>query len=250
MHDTFTKFKNRQKINIISENNYKTAEEIYCGNEYHDYFRRIPFIRIKYLLEINNIHLNGATLHIASCGTGIDVYYLKKLLNFKGDITVSDFAEKAVEQTIHIFPDIHGKVEDNEKLSFSDNYFDYTYIAAALHHLPRPNVGLYELLRVSKYGIIVKEPNDSWLTRLATKFGFAQEVEKSGNYVYRYSRREIQKIANSLFYEYKVERYFATHRVAKSKVEFIILKGINIILNVICPQFGNQILFLILKKNS
>lgn len=250
MQYSFLEFKNKQKINILSANNYKTADEIFCGNEYHDYFRRIPFIRLKKLLEDNDLSLDGSSLHVASCGTGIDIYYLKKILKIKANITVSDFSEKAVEQTLNIFPDVHGRVEDNEKLSFSDNYFDFTYLSSALHHLPRPNIGLYELLRVSKYGIIIKEPNDTWLTRLATKLGIAQEVEKSGNYVYRYSKREIQKIANSLFYDYSVDRYFATHRVAKNKVEFLVLKYINTLFNILFPSLGNQIAFIILKKKT
>ena len=68
-------------------------------------------------------------------------------------------------------------------MSFADNSFDYVFIAASLHHLPRPIVGLYELIRVAKYGVIVIELNDSWLTRLATRFKLATEIEETGNYV-------------------------------------------------------------------
>jgi len=164
-------------------------------------------------------------------------------LNLNANITTAtDISKDAVSATPKIFLDVKGKVEDNENLSYPDNYFDFTYIAAALHHLPRPNVGLYELLRVSKYGLIVIEPNDSWLTRLAAKFGFAQEIEKSGNYVYRYSKREIQKITNSLFYKYEIDRFFAVHRIAKSKSEFVLLKALNTLSNLVFPSLYNYII--------
>jgi ubiquinone/menaquinone biosynthesis C-methylase UbiE len=248
--EDLTEFKNKQKIKIDFKSINKPLNEIFSGGEYHDYFRIIPFNKLKNILDKKKISLNNSSLHIASCGTGIDLYYLRKILNLDTDITITDFSEDAVNTVLKLFPGINGKVVDNENLPFPDDFFDYTFIAEALHHLPRPHIGLYELLRVSKYGLIVKEPNDSWLTRFATKLGLAQEVEKSGNYVYRYSKREIQKISNSLFYKYYAERFFATHKVAKSKVEFIVLKTLNTLLNLICPSLGNQIIFIIFKNNK
>jgi len=250
MNKSMTEFKNKQKIKIDSKSIDKPIDEIFTGSEYHDYFRRIPFIELEKALKKHNISLNSCSLHIASCGTGIDIYYLKKILKLDAYITATDFSEDAVSSTLKIFPDVKGKVVDNENLPFPDNHFDYTFIFAALHHLSRPNVGLYELLRVSKYGLIVNEPNDSWLTRLAAEFGFVKEIEKSGNYVYRYSKREIQKIANSLFSKYEIDRFFAIHRIAKNKSEFVLLKALNTLSNLVFPSMGNHITFIIFKQKS
>lgn len=183
---------------------------------------------------------------IASCGTGLDVHYLRKY--YDSDFTVCDLSEKSVQMTLKLNKNIRGYVEDNEKLSFSDNSFDYVFIAAALHHLPRPMVGLYELIRVAKCGLIVIEPNDSWLTRLATRFKLATEIEEAGNYVYRFNAWDIKRISRALFYKCHYVRLFATHRVAKNKLEFMMLKGLNSIANFMMPALGNYIVFLIEKE--
>src|SRR5688572_4801332 len=115
------------------------------GGLYHDHFREIPFRRTQAVLERAGADLNGKRVLIASCGTGIDVYYLKKFFNSR--FFVTDISENAVALAKASFPGIEGQVEDGEKFSFSDNSFDYAIIAASLHHLPRPILGLYELMR-------------------------------------------------------------------------------------------------------
>jgi SAM-dependent methyltransferase len=216
------------------------------GGLYHDHFREIPFLRTQALLERAGVDLNGKRVLIASCGTGIDVYYLKKYFNCI--FFVTDISENAVAIAKASFPGIEGQVEDGEKLSFSDDSFDYTFIAASLHHFPRPILGLYELMRVSKEGVIVIEPNDSWLTRIATALGLATEVEESGNYVYRLSKHDVARIAKSLFVRFEVDRFFAVHRIAKTKGEFFVLKILNGLANWIVPSFGNYIAFFISKQ--
>ena len=135
------------------------------------------------------IFLTNKTILIAGCGKGIDVHYLKKFYNPK--IYATDIAKNAVATAIASFESIQGSVGNTERLPFNGNTFDYSFIAASLHHLPRPILGLYELLRVAKEGVIVIEPNDSILTRIATSLGFAHEIEEVGNYVFRFSKREM-----------------------------------------------------------
>lgn len=215
------------------------------GNEHHDYFRRLPFLRLKKLLKKADIELNNAKLHVASCGCGIDIHYLSKICNPR--IFASDYSKEAIERVRKTFPAVQAQVEDNEHLSFADNFFDWSFIAASLHHLPRPLLGLYELLRVSKQGVIVIEPNNSLLTRLAARIGVAQEYEASGNYVYRISKGDVHKIARSGYCDYFVDRCFAPHRVAKSHIEFVILKTLAGFCNTITAPLGNCIIFIIKK---
>src|SRR5688500_15923809 len=211
------------------------------GGLYHDYFREIPFLRTQALLQRAETDLNGKRVLVASCGTGIDVYYLKKHFNSKFFLT--DLSENAVTIAKASFPGTEGQVEDAEKLSFSDDSFDYAVIAHGLHHLPRPILGLYELMRVAKEGVIVIERNDSWLTRVATALVLATEVEECGNYVYRLSKHDVARIANSLFVRFEVDRFFAIHRIAKTQAEFFVLKLLNGLANCIVPSFGNYIVF-------
>jgi SAM-dependent methyltransferase len=209
---------------------------------FHDYFRELPFLAVKKHFDLAN-----QSVHVASCGTGLDVHYLKK--HYTGvRFHVSDISDRAVALVMKTFA-VEGSVQDNENLTFPDNQFDYSFVAASLHHLLRPHKGLYELLRVSKKGVIVIEPNDSWLTRLAVRFNLATEYERDcKNYVFRYSEQDVRKIAKALFCDYTIIRLFAIHRTAKSRLEFLFLKALNKLCNLFFPSVGNYIIFAITKK--
>jgi Methyltransferase domain len=99
--------------------------------------------------------------------------------------------------------------ENVESLSFEDRSFDFVLCKETFHHLPRPYVGLYEMLRVSKIGVILFEPYDREINAsYAERFGnwilekfkgnMHNLYEPSGNYKYSLSKREIQKIALGL----------------------------------------------------
>lgn len=215
---------------------------------FHDYFREIPFRYMAKLLQKHHIDISNKKILIAGCGKGTDIYYLRKFYSPK--IHVIDILKPAVEECVNAFNDIRGTVADIEQLPFNDNCFDYSFTAASLHHLSRPTLGLYELLRVSKYGIIVIEPNDSILTRMATFLGFAHAIEKTGNYVFRFAKRDVIKITRSLFFDYSLIRCFAIHKVAETRLKFFILKGLNHIANMLCSSWGNYIIFVIRKGSN
>jgi len=217
----------------------------YETNYFHDYFRALPFHALKLLLDNLGITLTAKSVLIASCGTGIDVHYLRKYYN--PQFTVSDISQEAVKLTMSLNPNVKAIVQDTERLSFGDESFDYAFIAASLHHLPRPLVGLYELIRVAKHGVIAIEPNDSWLTRLATRLKLATEIEEAGNYVYRFNVWDIERISRALFYHCHSVRLFAVHRVARNSGEFALLRALNSLANLTLPALGNYIVFIINK---
>ena len=105
--------------------------------------------------------------------------------------------------------------ENAEMLSFSDDSFDYVFCKEAYHHFPRPYAALYEMIRVSKKGIVIIEPQDPiskmpfllFMTNLlkyihpslANKFWKNRfSYESVGNYVYKVSEREFEKFAAAL----------------------------------------------------
>ena len=221
---------------------------VYESNYLHDYFRAIPFVRVKKLLDKSGVTLDGASLMLASCGCGIDAHYLKKYYN-PASMCFTDISEQALEKARSCFYEHTFAIVDNERLAFADNSFDYVFIAASLHHLKEPARGLYELLRVARRGLIVIEPNDTWLTRLFERLGLAHQYEvEHGNYVYRYGKRDVEKIAKALFFKYDLDRFFAIHRTAKTSFEFLFLKSLNAAANFSFPFLGNYIVFLIKKE--
>jgi SAM-dependent methyltransferase len=105
-----------------------------------------------------------------------------------------------------------------EALSFDDETFDFVLCKETFHHLPRPYIGLYEMLRVSKVGIVLLEPFDrninpsrimqffEWLLKKIN--GETHNMyETSGNYKYALSKAEIKKIALGLNLPYIAFKY-------------------------------------------
>ena len=106
------------------------------------------------------------------------------------------------------------KQENAESLSFNDLSFDYVFCKESYHHFPRPMIALYEMLRVSSKGVILIEPNDKYINDNISEILFRtirqlikkilglnvskHGFEDSGNYVFRISKREIEKVALGL----------------------------------------------------
>lgn len=106
-------------------------------------------------------------------------------------------------------------IQNVEKLTYADNSFDFVYCKEAYHHFPRPAIGFYEMLRVSSRGIILQEPVDiiskipalvflrnildrisPYLLRKIWKNQYSYETV--GNFVFKVSEREFEKMAAAL----------------------------------------------------
>lgn len=115
--------------------------------------------------------------------------------------------------------------ENAESLSFADDSFDFAFCKESLHHMPRPMLAIYEMLRVARLGVIMIEPNDEpvlpgavyaakrVMKRLLMAVGLSRLLrsrdtslvcypghayEDVGNYAYAFSAREVEKIAVGL----------------------------------------------------
>ena len=82
-----------------------------------------------------------------------------------------------------------------ETINLKDNSVDYIYCKESFHHFPRPFIALYEMIRVSKKGVIFLEPNDA---KAMFTNSFENSFEAVGNYKYEISIREIEKVTNSI----------------------------------------------------
>lgn len=102
--------------------------------------------------------------------------------------------------------------ENVENLSLKEDSIDYVSCREAFHHFPRAYLGIYEMLRVAKKGVVLIEPVDilakmplvlliknicdlinPHLINKLWKNRFSWETV--GNYVFKISEREIEKIA-------------------------------------------------------
>ncbi|MCB0507344.1 MAG: class I SAM-dependent methyltransferase [Bacteroidetes bacterium] len=174
------------------------------------------------LLPILNTYKNNSWLTIGDGKYGTDAHFV---LKHTPNVLASDIAEDCLKLAKEngFIPDY--KIENAEKLSFDDNTFDFALVKEAYHHFPRPMIALYEMLRVSKIGIVLIEPNDPncqtpqrfkfnesffWLINsiknsIKKIFGRKPYInyggyEEAGNFIYSISEREVEKVALGLNY--------------------------------------------------
>jgi len=156
------------------------------------------FVANKELIELEPfVHTLAGESAISVCdGRAVEASYLKSngLIVTATDL-YPEYLHKAFEGgAIDNFSE-----EDAENLSYKAEEFDWGIVKAGLHHLPRPIMGIYELLRVSRKGIFILEGHDGYFLRVLRKYLFpGRDWEPSGNYVYRFRERELAKLCLSL----------------------------------------------------
>ena len=162
------------------------------------------------LFELANPLINsGESWLTVGDGYGFDANYFKR----KGcTVMATDIggAFLPLVKDLHLIDDF--SVENVEKLTFEDNSFDYVFCKEAYHHFPRAYLGVYEMIRVAKKAIILTEPQDP-LTKMPLMLAVKNildrfdptilqkywknrySFEEVGNYVFKLSDREMEKIA-------------------------------------------------------
>ncbi len=175
------------------------------------------------LLPILSNYKEASWLTVGDGRYGTDANYL---LQYSQNVMASDIAIDCltIAKENNFIKDY--KIENAEKISAENNYYDFVLCKEAYHHFPRPAIAVYEMLRVAKKGIVLIEPNDENIITPQTQsfgsafFWFIQSIknimksffgkakyykqgfyEESGNYVYSISEREIEKMALGLNYD-------------------------------------------------
>ena len=154
---------------------------------------------------------------------GLDSFRLNKKFNL--NIYPTDIAENMLRRGREMGIIKEYGIENAEALSFQDNAYDVVFCKEALHHFPRPVIGLYEMIRVASEVVILIEPNDEpnisknkyilnamklVISKIFNKryspdlplkdsyYNVHGSFEPSGNYIYKISNREINKIVHAL----------------------------------------------------
>jgi ubiquinone/menaquinone biosynthesis C-methylase UbiE len=143
--------------------------------------------------------LNPDKLLTVGDGRGREAHFLSKISNAK--ITASDIDDTKLSIAFKSeFISNYSKA-DAENLPFEDGQFDVTFAKESLHHLPRPTIGIYEMLRVSSKAAIFIEPYDAQHSPAApypTMREYDNFFENTENYLYRFSFREVWKLCASV----------------------------------------------------
>jgi SAM-dependent methyltransferase len=162
------------------------------------------------LLELTKPLLNSKNRWVTvGDGYGFDANYL---YDHGQDVVATDISSTFLELSKQAGLFDVFSIENAERLSFEDDQFDYAMCKEAYHHFPRPYIAVYEMLRVAKKGIILIEPHDplsrmpfllalrnildNWNVNTLQKYWKNRySFEEVGNYVFKLSERECEKIA-------------------------------------------------------
>jgi tetratricopeptide (TPR) repeat protein len=94
-------------------------------------------------------------------------YWMLSELGFE-DVTASNLFDDSLFQSSKVNPIKKYRAFNAEKIDASDCSYDYILCKEALHHMPRPYMALYEMLRVANKAVFVIEPQDPFIDYKAT----------------------------------------------------------------------------------
>lgn len=214
----------------------------------------VNYYPLKKALSLLPFDFKGMTVLSICCGSGFEAEYLFKL---GAKVVVSDISTEAVRAAKRRCRYLKGVVADSEHLPFKDSSFDLVLVQDGLHHLPNPYKGIYEMNRVCKNGFVFIEAQKSFVTKMLIKLKLIVEYEKSGNYVYRFTRKEIKKLMEEL----KIDNYkiltFWCHNVRflskyvypyfNNKVSLAIFTFLFYLFNFLFGYYGNSMVVVALK---
>ena len=146
---------------------------------------------------------------------GKEAIFLKELGH---DVTATDICPEVLSEVYRRALIDKYTQADVENLQFADDEFDIVMAKETLHHLSRPYVGLYEMIRVAREGIVIAEPHyrhstPGELTAMQLLSLLTQrirrltpqpkhhmpdsEYEPSGNFVFRFSPFDLARVCRA-----------------------------------------------------
>ena len=155
-------------------------------------------VAIDRLQHVTADDLSSWSALVTCSGVGGEASYLAN--RGLGSVTASDFSSRALEHCRQRDPRLQTKLLDAEQLDAADGSYDLVLVQDGLHHLPRPVLGLTEMLRVARRAVVVIEPHAGLVAKL-----LGREWERNGdavNWVFRWDERILLQTVRS----YLVER--------------------------------------------
>jgi SAM-dependent methyltransferase len=156
---------------------------------------------------------------------------------------------------------------DGHSLPFADASFDAVVAHATLHHCRRPHAVVLEMYRVARRCVVFIEARDSFLMRIAERFGLTQSYEVTAvhynagcrggvddtavpNYIYRWTERDLEKtiatfaphVQHRFRYRYGVAMPQTPAALRRATVRALVVSALRIIvrpLSAILRRQGN-----------
>jgi SAM-dependent methyltransferase len=152
-------------------------------------------------LRVLGCRVAGRSILEICCGSGM---MAEKFARAGAEVTGIDFSAAAIaraRERAHRYGfAARFLVADAENLTFADSSFDIVAVHDGLHHLPHPERAIREMARVARQGVLILDPAQAVLTRLAVWLGIAVDVEDAGNEVKRLVPTEVAAILREAGY--------------------------------------------------
>lgn len=214
-------------------------------------------IAIDRLQHVTGDDLSSWSALVTCAGAGGEGSYLAN--RGVGAVTISDFSPRALEHCRQRDERLETRLLDAEQLDVPDESYDLVLVQDGLHHLPRPVLGLTEMLRVSRRAVVVIEPHAGLVARC-----LGREWERHdgvANYVFRWDERMlVQSVRSYLleracaiedirFWDYTVLLYRLNDRLGSLSAASRIQKLAYRTLNACRPlrALGNMMVAVIVK---
>jgi len=219
-------------------------------------------IDYKFKKAFNNLpfKMKNLTLLDVCCGSGMaSEYYAKN----SAEVVGADISFEAVKRA-KIRSEKYGfnaefVVADVENLPFKNNSFDFVCVHDGLHHLENPSEGICESIRVANKLFFTIEPAKAFLTGISVLLGISKNREEAGNYVYRFSKKELKKLTEKLGFKFCISKRYLMYyphfppkwfRLFENKIISSVFLVFFYITNSLFGFLGNKILFITWNKTN
>jgi ubiquinone/menaquinone biosynthesis C-methylase UbiE/uncharacterized protein YbaR (Trm112 family) len=234
-------------FNSIGSSELEITRPHGCGRVYNFLLRT----KFEILFQLFGSSLKGKTILDICCGSGMDAEHLARSGARVVGVDISYNALKgAHERALRYGVTYDLVVGDVEDLPIRDQVFDLAFVHDGLHHLYSPRTGFLELARTASKAILVTEPAQSIATWFAMRFGAADEIEESGNPVYRFTVKELQQYClQAGFDPPRIKRYAMYYRQEPLRIfhfferqsTYSIFLAFYRLVNLFLGRFGNKL---------
>lgn len=197
------------------------------------------------------LDISGLSVLEICCGSGM---MSEKFARAGAVVTGTDFSPVAIvrarERARRYQFDATFMVADAENLAFADHSFDIVTVHDGLHHLDNPERAIREMARVARRGVLILDPAQAALTRLAVWLGAAVDVEEAGNPVKRLDPEAVMTILRKeaferiafrrtlMYYPHEPYRWFAWF---DNPVLFQLFRALFGGTNLVLGRWGNKL---------
>jgi ubiquinone/menaquinone biosynthesis C-methylase UbiE len=239
-----------RKLNFQKDQQFYNTEQKAPDEYEEDLLDSYRFGLLRKHLSRDGFFLNRTVLNVAG-GYGREAYLILSLLPKL--LLLGDYSFQQILQARRYLGKFNNKTFlcfDGEKLPFKDKVVDVGYIAEALHHFINPKNGIEELIRVSRFAVVIDEPAQGLirgvLNRIFVALRLKEEYERGYLEAFRINRQILEKYClkynMTLFcYPYFIY-YFKWYKKCKMRLLKLTYKNFLQIFNALFHPFGNRVI--------